>query len=190
MLRRWSLPVAALCALLAMSGCTDDPEPNFADPTSESSPTPSSAAPMSEPPSPEPTNPAPSPTAPVDTLSPESTVRAWVDALNVLLSSGRSDEFRQLSTPPCDQCNQLLQAVRSTYQAGARTETEGWTIRQLRRTERFARDGRMAAEIAAAESVLIERDGTRTRTAPTAFNLEVILMQYRGSWRVDEWGYL
>ena len=69
----------ALVAVLLLSaalGCEDEPTPNIPDPT------PSSSAP-----SPTETESSPT-TSPPEALTPEETVRAWVDAWNQALDDG------------------------------------------------------------------------------------------------------
>ena len=68
-------PLAALAVLMAVgcAGCSDDPEPDFAPPESTS---------------PAPTDPTTSSTTEEpERLSPEETVRAWVEARNIAVQN-------------------------------------------------------------------------------------------------------
>ena len=72
-MKRPLLAALAMLTLVVCAGCNDDPEPDFAPPESTSpAPTPPTT---SEPPEPE-------------RLSPEETVRAWVEARNVGAQDG------------------------------------------------------------------------------------------------------
>ena len=84
----------ALVAVLLLSaalGCEDEPTPNIPDPT------PSSSAP-----SPTETESSPTTSPTPEALTPEETVRAWVDARNQALQNGdtaavRASEFCRVS---------------------------------------------------------------------------------------------
>ena len=76
-------PLAALALLLALAcaACNDDdPEPRFGPPES-TSPAPTETETTSEPPEP---------------LDPEETVRAWVEAQNLALRTGETQDVRAL----------------------------------------------------------------------------------------------
>ena len=72
-----------LCAAL---GCEDEPTPNIPDP-----------APTSSAPSPSETESSPTSSPTAEVLTPEETVRAWVDARNQALQNGDTRAVRALS---------------------------------------------------------------------------------------------
>ena len=80
-MKRPLLAALAMLTLVVCAGCNDDPEPDFAPPESTSpAPTPPTT---SEPPEPE-------------RLSPEETVRAWVEARNITVQDGSTDAVYEL----------------------------------------------------------------------------------------------
>ena len=115
---RTPLAALALVAALACAGCNDDdPRPDFAPPES-TSPAPTTPPTTSEPPEPE-------------RLSPEETVRAWVEARNLGLKTGRLTQVRELSAPNCTSCNDLIDPIEDVYEAGGEFRTRGWSIAGL-----------------------------------------------------------
>lgn len=98
-----------LATALLLVGCSDDPEPRVEPSESASSP----SAPTSEPP---------------EALGPEETVRAWVDARNVLMLEGDAAPVERLSAEGCRTCRQSIQPVKQVLRNGGRFETTGWTI--------------------------------------------------------------
>ena len=152
MLGRWSLPVTAVCVLLALSGCTEDPEPKFADPSSA----PDSATPSTEPTSPEPTS---TTSGAAEALSPEKTVRTWVAAFNNASLTGRVDDLRALSADDCLQCNQVAEGLRSIYEAGGSIEGGAWRIQKLKRQGDFEESKTLGVLITSEKATTIERQG-------------------------------
>lgn len=127
--------VAAIATLLALTtaACGDDPEPNFAPP--EPSPSPSEVQ-TSEPPS-----------EPPEALSPEDTVRAWVEARNTTVQTGDTDEVYALSTSGCETCRNSVEPVRKVYAAGGRYETSGWRLKDVAKTPKYDRTGEVIAAV-------------------------------------------
>lgn len=100
---------AAVTLLLGLAACSsDDPEPRVAPPTSQA---PSSTSPT-----------------PVETLNPEETVRAWVEARNRALATGDLSDVRSLSSSACRSCQGLLGPIEKVYADGGRFETDGWEV--------------------------------------------------------------
>jgi len=119
---RRALAVALLLATLG-SACDDEPKPDVADPSpSSSSPSPSESE----------TSPTTTPTPEV--LTPEETVRAWVDARNQALQDGDTSSAEALSAPSCKTCADLLAPVRQVYEAGGHFETTGWRVVSAKET--------------------------------------------------------
>jgi len=119
---RRALAVALLLATLG-SACDDEPEPDIADPS------PSSSAPS---PSESESSPSTSPTP--EALTPEETVRAWVDARNQALQDGDTTDVRTLSAADCRSCDELIKPIESTFAAGGSFATDGWSIGGIRKT--------------------------------------------------------
>lgn len=111
----------ALCAVL---GCEDEPTPDIADPTTSSS-----AASPSETESSPTTSPTP------EVLTPEETVRAWVDARNQALQDGDTSGAEAMSAPDCETCENLLAPIREVYANGGHFETKGWRVVAAKETK-------------------------------------------------------
>jgi hypothetical protein len=110
--------VVALLLLPAL-GCEDEPTPDLPDPT------PSSSAPS---PSETESSPTPTPAA----LTPEETVRAWVEARNQALQDGDTDRVRALTDPACEGCMGLITSIEEVYAAGGEYRTKGWRIKSIK----------------------------------------------------------
>jgi hypothetical protein len=122
-LRALSAALLTAALLSAVLGCEDEPEPDIADPT------PSSTAPS---PSETQSSPTTSPTP--EALTPEETVRAWVDARNQALQDGDTGAVRALSSSECRSCDELIKPIEQIYAAGGNFDTAGWSIAGIRQT--------------------------------------------------------
>ena len=113
-MKRPLLAALAVLALVVCAGCNDDPEPDFAPPES-TSPAPTTPPTTSEPPEPE-------------RLSPEETVRAWVEARNALMLTGNASKIDSLSAANCTTCADQIDPLKAVLRAGGRFETDGWRV--------------------------------------------------------------
>ena len=108
--------IAAALTGLVLTGCSGSGEPEV-----ESTFTPSPTSPSSS------AAPTAEPTA--ASLGPEETVRAWVEAQNLALSSGSVGELKELSHKECRNCfATFIEPISDVYDAGGRYETKGWTV--------------------------------------------------------------
>lgn len=174
---RHRLCALAVVVLLCASACSD-PEPRFADPTSD----PPTSEPVSTPTSDPPTSTStPEPVA----LSPEETVRAWVDAFNTMLISGETGPFGDMSTKSCIACNELIASVNDQYAAGGSTETEGWTIASVKKTPDFATSRLVAAGIDSARGVSTDTSDSEPVVTPAdKLIVRFLVTRSSGVWRV------
>ncbi|WP_160009381.1 hypothetical protein [Nocardioides sp. AX2bis] len=108
--------VAAL--LLGAAACGGDPEPRFAPPTDQASPSASPTAPPSE-------------SAAPERLTREETVRAWVDARNAALQDGDTSAMSALSTADCRGCENFELGIEDVFSAGGSYDTPGWEVREV-----------------------------------------------------------
>jgi hypothetical protein len=115
MSRTRSVLATLLVACLVGACSDDDPKPDIADPTPSA---PSSLGSTTTSAS----------VTPSTTLSPEDTVRAWIQARNRALSDGDTSDVDALSAPDCRSCEELNKVINEVYGAGGHFETTGWTI--------------------------------------------------------------
>jgi hypothetical protein len=67
-------------------------------------------------------------------MSPEETVRAWVDARNQALQDGDTTAVRALSAAECRSCEELISPIEEVYAAGGSFDTSGWNVAGARQT--------------------------------------------------------
>lgn len=163
---------------LLLAGCTDDPEPKFADPTSD--------PPTSEPTtSPTTSTPTSTPTQAPERLSPEETVRAWVDARNQLLRDGDPSAVDALSSTSCETCTELNRDIAAIYEAGGYFRTKGWIVEGARRKPDFRRSNEVATAIEFAGGVtLLKRGGEPRRYDAEKNFIDFTLTREGGVWLV------
>ena len=170
------LTAAVLLSALVLGGCTDDdPEPKFGptESTSPSSPT------------------SPSTTAAAADLSPEDTVRAWVDARNAALASGDVAAVEELSASGCTTCQDSLDPIRQVHADGGSFDTDGWTVDSARLKSRSGDKARVTGAITYAAGTTVPKAGA----APVSYGLErhivvVDLTRTDDRWQVNFFGYL
>jgi hypothetical protein len=104
---------ATLVAALVLAACSSDPEPKVEPSESPSS----SSVSTSEPP---------------EALDPEETVRAWVDARNVLMLQGDAAPVERLSANECRTCRLSIEPVKVVIRDGGHFETSGWRVSKSR----------------------------------------------------------
>jgi hypothetical protein len=159
--------------VLLVAGCTDDePKPKFEPTPSE---TPSSASPT--------TSPA--------ALSPEETVRAWVDAQNTALRTGDTSSLAALSADPCNTCDQFIDPIAQVYADGGSFRGGAWTIAAVK-----ARPGGRSRTVV---DVGIDIDGGTTQetsdSEPVEYVADKRIMQFRlvpvgGGWAISFIGFV
>lgn len=169
------LTAAVLLSALALGGCTDDdPEPKFG-PIESTSPA--------------------SPTSPSTTtaaaLSPEDTVRAWVDARNAALASGDVTPAEELSASGCTTCQASLDPIRQVHADGGSFDTDGWTVDSARLKSSSGHKARVTGAITYAAGTTIPKAGA----SPVSYELErhivvVDLTKTDDRWQVSFFGYL
>ncbi len=164
-MKRIRVAAAAMSLALAAGGCSDDPEPEFAPPE----PSASTSNAESEEPTDVPTS------EPPEALSPEDTVRAWVEARNVAVRTGRTDEVYALSTENCETCRNSVEPVETVYDNGGRYETSGWRVQNVATTPKFGNNGEVVA------AVIFEAGRTfpDAESAPVSYNEEKHIMLFR-----------
>lgn len=123
---RFTAPLIAALMLSSslLSGCSAeaDPEPKFDSPTSSASPT---AAEADEPP------PAKDPTR-----SAKALIRHWNDLQNAMQVDGDTTAWRELTTD-CKGCLSFADQVDDIYAKGGYIQTDGQTIKSIKRDPEF-----------------------------------------------------
>jgi hypothetical protein len=142
--------------LLLLLGCEDEPTPDLPEPPSSSAPSPTETG----------SGPTTSPTPEV--LTPEGTVRAWVDARNSALQDGDTTGVRALTHASCQSCIDLITSIEEVYAAGGSFQTKGWRVKASKTRNADGPHPRVTAGLviaggrtiseAGAEPVAYERD--------------------------------
>ncbi|WP_193606529.1 DUF6318 family protein [Nocardioides lijunqiniae] len=172
------LRLAALltAATLLAAGCSDDdPQPRVEPPPS--------ATPTA---SPSPTEPTATSSAPA-ALNPVQTVRAWVAARNVTLSSGDSKAVDALSTDACKTCRDLVEPFVALYADGGSMKTTGWKVDNAKKRPDFEKSHQVFAALTFAGGETITQPGQQ----PEPFDPEKHILQFKlarteGLWRVAD----
>jgi Family of unknown function (DUF6318) len=198
-----SVLATALLVAATSAGCSSDPEPKFADPTSSEptfsasgSPTESLGGSSTEPVTEEPSGPVvpeyPEAANGKDRAAAEAFARYYWQVLDYTDVSGETKLLRELS-PTCTSCLQISDLVDRLYRNGTRIVgiERGLTITK---TAVVNREDRIVASIDLSyrtnhHKVVLE-DGTVTRKVPTTVAGFVIVTRPArgGTWRVDDLG--
>lgn len=175
-MRRAVVPLVALIVMLALAGCSgDDPEPKIA-------PTPSSPATSASP-----SEPSPAP----ERLSPEETVRAWVEARNKALRDGDTTSVEALSAESCETCENQIDPIRKIYADGGHFETDGWQVVSSRLKSRSGPRAAVDTAIKYAAGRTIAETGAEPVTYSVERHIVVFkLTAIRGTWQIQFIGYL
>ena len=118
LVRRW-VAIAVVVPLL-VSGCSDDPEPTFEEPTETPSPTETTSEP-SEPEAWEVRSKA----------GAYEFVEHWVQTLNLSGAAGNTDELAALSRSSCGTCANLIEYIDEVYGEGGSIRGRGWDVVQM-----------------------------------------------------------
>lgn len=144
-MNRAALAALTLCCLVPLVACDDDPEPDIAPPdTSSAAPT----EPTTEP-----------PTTPPVKLSPEETVRAWVEARNDALATGDFGDMQALSATECSSCAEQVKGIKRVYDAGGSFKTRGWRVQAASVESESATRARISTALVLAGGTTIPSEG-------------------------------
>jgi hypothetical protein len=156
--------LVAAVLLLPLVACEDEPTPSIPDPTpSSSAPSPSDSA----------SSPTTSPTA--QPLSPEETVRAWVEAWNHALRSGDTADLENLGSPDCRNCSNYVKTIADVMAAGGEFSGGEWSIVELSAEEAAADEAKVVVGMAVAAGATINMAGED----PVVFEAERRGLVYR-----------
>jgi hypothetical protein len=174
-LRALGAAVLLAALLSAVLGCEDEPEPDIADPT------PSATAPS---PSETESSPTTSPTP--EALTPEETVRAWVDAWNAALQSGDLSSLKELEADNCRNCSNLSNVIKEVFAAGGSFSGGEWSIDKAVTVEESARRVKMTVGMSVAAGSTVNAAGEDPVTYEAEKRLVVFeLTAASGAWQID-----
>jgi hypothetical protein len=111
------LLAAAVTAGLALSACSDDPEP-ILTPTPTETPTT--------------TTPSPTESESAEPEDPKEFIRRWVDLNTELQNTGETKDFLAASTKNCEPCHAIADRMTTIYSTGGFVRTDGWTVMSIR----------------------------------------------------------
>jgi hypothetical protein len=120
MSHRLSYAALAAVVLLGVGGCGGDPEPKFADPTSDA-PTSSSTDPVTDPPT----------SAPKPERA-ETFIRRWHQAGDSMQVTGKTEDYLALG-PRCESCVATAELIDGYYEAGGYIKYDGTQIRSIKK---------------------------------------------------------
>ena len=170
---RRALAVALLLATLG-SACDDEPEPDIADPS------PTSSAPS---PSESESSPSTSPTP--EALTPEATVRAWVDAWNEALRTGRTDALKALGAPGCRNCLNYVKTINDVIAAGGEFTGGDWSVQEISTQELSADSAKVVVGMAVASGSTINAAGEEPVTFAAERRGVVYQLSHDDVWLID-----
>jgi hypothetical protein len=159
--------------LLLLLGCEDEPTPNLPEPPSSSAPSPTETG----------SGPTTSPTPEV--LTPEGTVRAWVDAWNHALRSGETADLEGLGSPDCRNCSNYVATIEDVISAGGEFSGGEWSIVELSADQTATDQARVIVGMSVAAGATVNAAGED----PVVFDAEQrgVVYELAGhgeSWRV------
>ena len=109
-----------LAATLLLGACSGDPEPKEPSPSATSQPT-STATPL----------PMPDQAGESGANGAAALADHWIKVLNYSSESGDTKPLIKLSEPACEGCNEYIDLIRSTYQAGGYFRGGTWKIENV-----------------------------------------------------------
>jgi len=118
---RGVLAAAVVIAVMALAGCTDEPEPRFEEPSespSASDPTSSAAA-------------DPEPWERKTKAGAVAFARMWLRVFNNAQQTGDTAEVRAISSARCRSCEGYFGQIEKLYADGGRLESDGWKLLRI-----------------------------------------------------------
>ena len=164
-------------AVMALAGCTDEPEPRFEEPTetpSASDPTSSAAA-------------EPEPWEEKSKAGAVAFARHWVETLNDAQLTGDVAALRASSTRGCVTCGDLAAQLEALYGDGGRVETNGWEVLLVGPPSGEVTDSaQVTLRVARAPQRVFEAEGSSRRYEGDRTTFSAELLWENGTWRMHE----
>ncbi len=169
------IPLLALLLAVALTACTDEPEPKFADPTTSSAPTTSAR----------PSEPTETSSPPPRKESPQDFIRRFQRASFEMQNSGDSSIYRSLSSN-CESCDALAGRVDDIYEAGGRIQIDRSSVRAMRVTARVDGVVILEYELHVSPTIITDSSGTVTkRFTGGVSKFQVNVRRESGSWAMS-----
>lgn len=158
--------LAALVALavVAFVGCSEEPEPRFAEPdgspstTGDASQAPDDPVPTSD-------DPTTSSGASEPTTAQGRLVVEFIDAISTGLATGDASRIDALSSSECRVCQDITSMLREAYGEGGRIEGADWTVVRQRLRGSTSQGGQLwFADVKTTEERWIDSAGNEYRT--------------------------
>ena len=116
---RGILASGLVVAVMALAGCTDEPEPRFQEPTETPTASDSTSSAAAE----------PEPWEEKSKAGAVAFARHWIDLFNGAMESGETSAMRATSSRQCKACRGYASQIDDLYGDGGHLEGEGWIVR-------------------------------------------------------------
>ncbi|WP_329707956.1 DUF6318 family protein [Nocardioides sp.] len=169
---RTRMVVATVLVAWVLGACSDDdPKPDISDPTPSA---PASSVPVS-----------PSESSAAPTLSPEETVRAWVDAQNTALETGATADLRDLAASGCSGCDDFPKPIEDVYAAGGSFHGGRWRLINSHVATSSTSAVRLTAAVRIAGGTTVPAAGAK----PVKYKPQHHLMSFELKMEADAWRF-
>jgi hypothetical protein len=174
--------LATLVVLGVLGGCSDDdPEPKISDPTPSVSSEPTESETVSASPTMSPTN----------SSDPVETVKSWIDAQNLALSTGDTAPLRALAAKDCRGCSDFPDGIDEIINAGGHFEGGQWKLVRAKVDEPSARPLRVNVAVRIAGGATVTQSGAEPNTYEATSRLFAFeLDDSSGTWLISLIGSL
>jgi hypothetical protein len=166
-------------AMTAFVGCSEEPEPRFAEPSetpsaSASEPTSSAAA-------------EPEPWEEKSKAGAEAFVTLWVDTFNEALASGNTATLSRLSSNSCVSCIRFADRIETIVENGGSFQTKGWRVDDTNANDINGVQTSVALNVLIRAERVREAAGEPTQSFPaTKVIYRADLMWVDGAWSMGE----
>jgi hypothetical protein len=165
---------AVLCAVVALAGCSSDPEPQPLPPIATSSPSPIAL-------------PLPSEAAAETPEGAAAFARYYLNVLGQAFAAADPTQLDSLSAPGCEGCDALISSVRGLRDEGGRRVGGEYVVKSVAAPP--VENGDVVVEIAyeRTASQIVGRDGLVTASAPAVprTSVQMRLIRNESGWVVQ-----
>lgn len=173
---RGIVTAGVVVAVMALVGCTDEPEPRFEDPTETPSASESSSAAAE-----------PEPWEEKSKAGAVAFAKFWVETLNDAQLTGDVAPLRESSTKECVTCRDLADQLEGLYGSGGRVETEGWEVLLVGApSAEITNSAQVTLRVYRAPQRVFVTDGPPKNFEGDRTTFSAGLVWQDGQWRMDE----